>query len=242
MSQQKKSSLIDIIGMIWLIAFAIFSLTYVATHYDQYFDFFDTSEPEYAETHTGCSYLRLESLPSCFEVYTGYTPKMELDEDSGVATIQLRDKYFVTVQVQKYAEGMWALEFVDDGSSLFDEYGYLAYSCFNREIETEFIMEDGYGIFYTVESCEKFFHQDVPGHDEVTLIITTNYGKNQYYVETSDGETKIAISCNKLGDEYYIMEDGTFLISARVLSQLIYEYELGHLGFDKTTNLGNLID
>lgn len=195
-------------------------------------------QPEYAETHKGCYYYPLDSIPDCFEYYTGYTPDMTFDEKTGEVTILLANGHTVNTTVNEYAPNMWALEVPADVDLDFSKYGIFSYKCFDRNIEMQWKSEGRLGIYYDLETAERCF-QEVTGASDVTFTLSENSNGNGYYIATSDTDANITLKYENV--DYYIdPSDGAFCFSGRLLSQLIYDWELENQKNVNLISLGSL--
>lgn len=193
----------------------------------------------YPELTESATYYPVESLPSCFETYLGYTPQMSFDKKAGVATIHIGGGYNVEVPVKEFAKDMWAFEAPPSNANPFKKYAIFAYNCFSLEVENKFYSERGAGIFYDVQTAQDFF-QEITGRNSLTLVHTMNLGNFEYYLATSDNDARVTMK--RAGKEYAILGDGEFLVSARLLSQLIYDWEIANQSIGTNQiSLGSII-
>ena len=194
--------------------------------------------PSYPLPQKGYVYYPVESLPSCFETYLGYTPKMSFDKANGIATFQLAGGYTISATVNQFAENMWALEVPANSDSIFRKYSAYSYKCFDYTTEQRFLNERNAGIFYDIPTAQQCF-QEITGRNR-TLVHTMNLGIFEYYLATSDDDAKITMKNE--GRDYALEGDGEFLVSGRLLSQLIYDWEMANQHVDvHQISLGNII-
>lgn len=220
-----------VISVIYIVNEAVF----IVKNFDKIMAIF-TPKPVYAETHPNCSYYVLKDLPTCFEHYTGYEPQMTLNKKKSEATFTFRGGHTVTIKVQEFAKDFWGLEVSNDVVFPFESVEWLHYICFSAEKESDYYQMSGYGIFYDTDACAHAF-ETVFERSDIKVVYTPNPTGRGYVVTTSDGTAQVTVTQDH---EYYIdSTDGAFCINARVLSQLLYNWEMANVE-NETVNLGYL--
>ena len=195
-------------------------------------DLYTPDKPKYADTTEGCVYYMLDDIPQCFEYYLGYEPKMEFNPKAGKieaeAKIYLTGNRYLTVPVKLYAPNMWGLEVPSSADdNLFKQWGCFSLNCFSRTVELEFINERGLGIYFDMPTAQKYFCELTRSNEELSF--------NKYTI-SMNGKTYDMLHGN---DVKYIVTDDT-IISARTLSQVIYDWEMAHPSKEKPMYLGNI--
>lgn len=195
---------------------------------------------EYVQPREGYMYYKLEDIPDLFELYTGYTPKMVFESKDSMFKVYLKDGYTVSIPMKQYGPDFWALEVPADMlETIFCQWQVYAYKCFDYQSERAFYQKGLNGIYYGWDTVQEIF-KELTGskHDlgfrhlgTTKFLISVKYSAN----ETVSYEIK------NRGIEYEYADDGDFILDARVLSQIIYDWEMANVKY-KEVNLGNLLD
>lgn len=175
------------------------------------------SEPQYAHPHEGCSYYKVEDLPSTFEHIVGYAPELMLDRKKSVATLYFRKGIELKVPVGLYAQNtdgneLWCFEVPSEKVGCFRNWDFLAYPCFSQELERQFRSYGLDGIYYSPEDLDNIF--SFLGWTSERLEIFP------------DGSASFSDSNILYYPKYRISESGEFYLEGRDLGQMLYEHEM----------------
>lgn len=195
---------------------------------------------EYAAPRKGYMYYKLEDIPGIFELYTGYKPKMVFESKDSMAKVYLKDGYTVSIPMKQYGPNFWALEVpADTIETIFSQWQVYDYPCFEYQTERKYFRNGVKGIYYDFTTVQEIFTELTGSKYDLGF---RHLGTTKFLISVkySANET-VSYEIKNRGTEYEFADDGDFILNARVLSQIIYDWKMANKS-PKEVNLGNLLD